>query len=102
MKAQFEPEMIEEWIDPFDSITIKIMTLFVYLIESSASIVMFFFVAYETQGYAGHYRTVINQLLSYFYGTVRAHSIQLLEIAEQIPYISGSCLCNNSSWNTEL
>ena len=35
MKAQFEPEMIEEWIDPFDSIAIKIMTLFVYLIEKT-------------------------------------------------------------------
>ena len=93
MKAQFEPEMIEEWIDPFDSITIKIMTLFVYLIESSASIVMFFFVAYETQGYAGHYRTVINQLLSYFYGTVRAHSIQLLKIAEQNAYLPVYHMC---------
>ena len=48
MKTQFEPEMIEEWIDPFDSISIKIITVFVYLIEIFASIVMFFFVAYET------------------------------------------------------
>ena len=77
MKTQFEPEIIEEWIDPFDSTEMKIITVFVLIIEIFASIIMFFFVAYETQGYAGHYRTVINQLLSCFYGSVRAHSIQL-------------------------
>ena len=77
MKTQFEPEITEEWIDPFDSIEIKIITVFVYMIEIFASIIMYSFVAYETQGFAGHYRTVINQLLSYFYGSVRAHSIQL-------------------------
>ena len=77
MKTQFEPEIIEEWIDPFDSIAIKFLTVFVYIIEIFASIIMFLFVTYETQGYAGHYRTVINQLLSYFYGSVRAQSIQL-------------------------
>ena len=77
MKTQFEPEITEEWVDPFDSVEIKIITVLVYMIEIFASIIMFFFVAYETQGYAGHYRTVINQLLSYFYGLVRAYSIQL-------------------------
>ena len=77
MKTQFEPEIIEEWIDPFDSIAIKFLTVFVYIIEIFASIIMLLFVTYETQGYAGHYRTVINQLLSYFYGSVRAQSIQL-------------------------
>ena len=41
------------------------------LIEVLASIVLLFFVAYETGGDAGHYRTVINQLLSCFYGGVR-------------------------------
>ena len=67
----FEPEVIEEWIDPFDSITLKFLTIIVYIIEVFASIVMLFFVAYETRGYAGHYRTVINQLLSCAYGAVR-------------------------------
>ena len=74
MKSQFEPETIQEWIDPFDSITLKIITVIAYIIEIFASIIMLFFVAYETQGYAGHYRTVINQLLSQFYGTVRSYS----------------------------
>ena len=72
MKSQFEPEIIQEWIDPFDSITLKIIAVIAYIIEIFASIIMLFFVAYETQGYAGHYRTVINQLLSLFYGTVRS------------------------------
>ena len=35
-----------------------------------ASVIMFYFVAYETSGFAGHYRTMINQLLSYLYGAV--------------------------------
>ena len=74
MISQFEPETIQEWIDPFDSITLKIITVIAYIIEIFASIIMLFFVAYETQGYAGHYRTVINQLLSQFYGTVRSYS----------------------------
>ena len=33
---------------------------------------MLAFVVYETNGLAGHYRTLINQLLSYHYGAVRA------------------------------
>ena len=32
---------------------------------------MLYFVAYETGGSAGHFRTVINQLLSFLYGAVR-------------------------------
>ena len=41
-------------------------TLF-YLIQISQSFVLMAFVAYETQGLAGHFRTLINQLLSWFY-----------------------------------
>ena len=62
---------LNEWIDPYDSIWLKISTIFVYIVEVLASIVMLAFVAYETGGLAGHYRTLINQLLSCLYGAVR-------------------------------
>ena len=66
----FEPEMIEEWIDPFGSTILKFLTVIVYIVEILASIIMFAFVSYETGGDAGHYRTAINQLLSCGYGGV--------------------------------
>ena len=69
--ASFEPEVIEEWIDPFDSTTLRLITVIVYIIGVLASIPLFYFVVYETEGYAGHFRTVINQLLSFLYGVVR-------------------------------
>ena len=69
--ALFEPEVIEEWIDPFDSSTLRLLTVIVYIIDVLASIPLLYFVAYETRGYAGHFRTVINQLLSFLYGAVR-------------------------------
>jgi hypothetical protein len=56
--------------DPYDSIWLKLATILVYCVEVMASIVMVAFVAFETQGLAGHYRTLINQLLSYLYGGV--------------------------------
>ena len=58
-------------LDPYDSIWLKLTTILVYCVEVMASIVMVAFVAFETQGFAGHYRTLINQLLSYLYGGVR-------------------------------
>ena len=69
--ASFEPEVIEEWIDPFDSTTLRLITVIVYIIGVLASIPLVYFVVYETEGYAGHFRTVINQLLSFLYGAVR-------------------------------
>ena len=69
--ASFEPEVIEEWIDPFDSTTLRLITFIVYFIGVLASIPLFYFVIYETEGYAGHFRTVINQLLSFLYGEVK-------------------------------
>ena len=71
--AFFEPEVIEEWIDPFDSTVLKVLTVVVYIVEILASTIMMAFVSYETGGYAGHYRTAINQLLSYGYGGVRLY-----------------------------
>ena len=66
----FEPEKIEVWTDPYNSIPLKLLTIIIYVIEIWASIVMGIFVTYETKGLFGHYRTVINQLLSYAYGAV--------------------------------
>ena len=61
----------EEWMDPFDSIWLKLLTIGVYIIEIFSAVIMMTFVDYETKGLAGHYRTLINQLLSYHYGVVR-------------------------------
>ena len=61
---------VKDWMDPFDSIWLKLITVVVYILEVAASMVMFTFVRYETQGCAGHYRTIINQFLSYLYGAV--------------------------------
>ena len=57
-------------LDLYDSIWLKLITILVYIVEVIASMVMVAFVTFETQGYAGHYRTLINQLLSYLYGAV--------------------------------
>ena len=62
---------VDVYLDPYDSIWLKLATILVYCVEVMASIVMVAFVAFETQGLAGHYRTLINQLLSYLYGGVR-------------------------------
>ena len=56
--------------DPYDSIWLKLLTVFVYIVELITSIIMVAFVSYEAQGLAGHYRTLINQLLSCLYGMV--------------------------------
>ena len=56
--------------DPYGSVWLKLITILVYVVEVIASMVMVAFVVFETQGLAGHYRTLINQLLSYLYGGV--------------------------------
>ena len=66
----FEPEEVEEWTDPYNLIPLKLITIIVYLLELWAASVMLVFVVYETKGLFGHYRTVINQLLSFGYGAV--------------------------------
>ena len=58
-------------LDPYGSVCLKLITILFYVVEVNASMVMVAFVAFETQGLAGHYRTLINQLLSYLYGGVR-------------------------------
>ena len=62
--------IFEQWNDPFDSIWLKIVTIIIYAMEIFASLIMLAFVAHETRGLFGHYRTLINQLLSYLYGGV--------------------------------
>ena len=56
------------FIDPYDSVWLKIVTAIVYTIEILSSFVIFAFIDYEK--HYGHYRTLINQLLSILYGVV--------------------------------
>ena len=59
-----------EFVDPYDSIWLKLITIGVYLVQILSALVNIAFVTFETNGLAGHYRTLINQLLSYLYGAV--------------------------------
>ena len=63
-------EFNNDWIDPYDSIWLKMLSVILYAFEIFASLVMMTFVNYESAGYFGHYRTLINQLLSHLYGGV--------------------------------
>ena len=65
-----ESNFSNPWNDPFDSVWLKLITILVYFIELVASMIMMAFVEYETKGLFGHYRTLINQLLSHLYGGV--------------------------------
>ena len=56
------------FIDPYDSVWLKVATVIVYTIEILSSFVIFAFIDYEK--HYGHYRTLINQLLSILYGVV--------------------------------
>ena len=69
--------IFEQWNDPFDSIGLKIVTIIVYTVVIFASLIMLAFVDHETRGFFGHFRTLINQLLSYLYGGVSNLSITL-------------------------
>ena len=75
----FAFEIDKSLVDPYDSTWLKIITILVYLVEVIASMVMVAFVAFETQGLAGHYRTLINQLLSYLYGGVSTNRVSHIE-----------------------
>ena len=76
--SYFKPEDIEVWTDPYNSIPLKLWTVIIYIIELWASTIMLIFVSYEMKGLFGHYRTVINQLLSFGYGAVRYLIIQYM------------------------
>ena len=71
----FAFEIDKSLVDPYDSTWLKLITILVYVVEVIASMVMVAFVAFETQGLAGHYRTLINQLLSYLYGGVSSRRL---------------------------
>ena len=64
-----------QFANRYDSIPLKILTSFFYIIEVIAAMIMFSFVYYERSGAAGTYRTVINQLLAYAYGVWVSYSI---------------------------
>ena len=66
----FEIVQSVEFVDPYDSIWLKLITIGVYLVQILSALVNIAFVTFETNGLAGHYRTLINQLLSYLYGAV--------------------------------
>ena len=66
----FEIVRSVEFVDPYDSIWLKLITIGVYLVQILSALVNIAFVTFETNGLAGHYRTLINQLLSYLYGAV--------------------------------
>ena len=59
--------------DPFDSIWLKIVAVLSYFIGLTNSAIMLAFINYEN-GHHGNFRTVINQLLSNLYATVRYKS----------------------------
>ena len=67
-------ETSQSWNDPFDSNLLKLITFITYVVEILAALIMLAFVVFETRGLAGHYRTLINQLLSCLYGGVRTFS----------------------------
>ena len=75
----FAFEIDKSLVDPYDSTWLKLTTILVYVVEVLASMVMVAFVAFETQGLAGHYRTLINQLLSYLYGGVSTYRVSHIE-----------------------
>ena len=78
--VSFEPEETVKWADPFDAISLKLLTVIIYIIEILASAILMTFVVYETRGLAGHYRTVINQIFSCGYGAVRAPSFLIFHL----------------------
>ena len=63
------------FVDPYDSVWLKIATVIVYTIEILSSLVIFAFIDYEK--HYGHFRTLINQLLSILYGVVSLFAMNL-------------------------
>ena len=62
------------FVDPYDSVWLKIATLIVYTIEILSSLVIFAFIEFEK--HYGHYRTLINQLIGYLYKVVSTVSFK--------------------------
>ena len=98
LKVSFEPEEVVKWVDPFDSISLKLLTILIYIIEILASTILITFVVYETSGLAGHYRTVINQILSCGYGAVRNREISIYKSTDNRVGLRASILGRMGSW----
>ena len=101
--AYFEKEIKQEHIlDPY-SIQLKLITVFIYMIEVTCALVMFSFVVYERSGFAGAYRSIINQLLAYFYGGVSSvlfstEKSQFENLGEKILKFPNTLLGSDSEW----
>ena len=78
-----------EFIDPYDSIWLKLITVLVYIVELLSSGICYAFVIYE-QDY-GHYRTLINQLIGYLYKVVS--TICKVFANTTVEFQSVACLC---------
>ena len=65
----FNQTIDETLEDPYDSIWLQLIAVFVYLLIILSSCLMMAFTYYE-QLYHGHYRTVINQLITNLYNVV--------------------------------
>ena len=83
--AYFEKEIKQEHvIDPY-SISLKMITFGIYVMDLTGTLVMFSFVVYERS--AGPYRSIINQLLAYFYGVVSSVLCKLIS-TEKSQYVN--------------
>ena len=69
VNAGFNQTTDETLEDPYDSIWLRLIAVFVYLLIILSSCLMMAFTYYE-QLYHGHYRTVINQLITNLYNVV--------------------------------
>ena len=69
VNAGFNQTTDETLEDPYDSIWLQFIAFFVYLLIILSSCLMMAFSYYE-QLYHGHYRTVINQLITSLYHVV--------------------------------
>ena len=69
VKAGFNQTTDETLEDPYDSIWLQLIAFFAYLLIILSSCLMMAFTYYE-QLYHGHYRTVINQLITNLYNVV--------------------------------
>ena len=78
-----------EFIDPYNSIWLKLITVLVYIVELLSSAICYAFVIYE-QDY-GHYRTLINQLIGYLYKVVS--TICKVFANTTVEFQSVACLC---------
>ena len=64
------------FIEPMDSLWIKLAATFVYLIGLSGCCIQYIFVVYEVNGYAASFRTAMNQLVSSSYFLVSLSTIE--------------------------